>query len=75
MVAHTAHLYLQPLEGCAAELFIRRAVCEAVGDGDVGEELEDATLHSQFVQVGVQEGKHALGQIGAVNVAGHGDWV
>lgn len=59
----TRDLRLEPLEGCAIELLIRSAVREAICDGYIGEELEYATLHSQLVQVGIQEGEDALGQL------------
>jgi hypothetical protein len=66
----TVDLRLQPAKGGAVELLVGGAVGEAVGDGDVGEELEDAALHGQLVEVGVQEGHDALGYCG---LCSHGD--
>jgi hypothetical protein len=59
----TLYLRLQPLESCATELLVRRSVCEAVCDCYIWEELKYATLHSQFVKVGVQKGRDALRHI------------
>jgi hypothetical protein len=62
-VAHTVDLRLEPLEGRAVELLVWGAVGEAVCNCDVREELQYAALHGQLVQVGIQEGEDALGQV------------
>lgn len=49
---------------------MRCAVCECVGDLDLGEEFEDGALHGEFVEVGVEEGEDAFGGW-AVGGGGH----
>jgi hypothetical protein len=60
----TINLRLEPSESCTVELLVWCTVGEAVCDGHIGEKLEYAALHSQFVEIGVQEREDALGQVG-----------
>jgi hypothetical protein len=60
----TIDLRLKPSESCTVELFVWGTVGEAVCDGHIGEKLQYAALHSQFVEIGVQEREDALGQVG-----------
>lgn len=48
---HTVDLSLKPTQGSTVELLVRRTVREAISYSDVGKVLEDATLHSQLVQI------------------------
>jgi hypothetical protein len=64
-------LHLKPPESSSIEFLVWRAVGEAIGDGHIGEKLEYAALHSQLVEIGIQEGEYALGQVGGI--ASHGE--
>jgi hypothetical protein len=70
-VLFTVDLRLKPPESGAVEFLVGRTVGEAICDGHIGEKLEYATLHSQLVEICVQERKDALGQVGGV--ASHGE--
>src|SRR6478735_2356600 len=47
----TVDLCLQPAESRAVQLLVWCSIGEAVGYGDIREELEYATLHGKFVEV------------------------
>jgi hypothetical protein len=49
-------LDLKPLEGSSRELLLGSSVIESIGHIHVREILQDRTLHSQLVEVGVEEG-------------------
>jgi hypothetical protein len=66
----TINLRLEPPKSSTIEFLVWCAVGEAIGDGHIGEKLEYAALHSQFVEIGIQEGEYALGQVSGI--ASHG---
>jgi hypothetical protein len=63
-------LHLKPPKSSTVEFLVWCAVGEAICDGHIGEKLEYAALHSQFVKISIQEGKYALGQVSGI--ASHG---
>ena len=52
----TSNLLFKPLKSSSRQLLIRGSVCERVGYGHILEVLENGALHSQLVQVRIEEG-------------------
>lgn len=52
----TINLILEPPKSSPRKFLLRSSVLESVGHLHIGEILQDCTLHSQLVEVGVEEG-------------------
>lgn len=59
---HTINLYLEPAECCPRKLLLRRSVLESVGNMDIREIFQNGTLHSQLVEISIQEGYDSFGE-------------
>jgi len=57
-------LDLQPVESSARELLLRGSILECIRNRYVWEVLEDGALHSQLVEIGIEEGDDALWEAG-----------
>ncbi len=56
----TINLILEPPKSSPRKFLLRSSVLESVGHLHIGEILQDRTLHSQLVEVGVEEGDDSL---------------
>ena len=56
----TINLILEPPKSSPRKFLLRSSVLESVGHLHIGEILQDCTLHSQLVEVGVEEGDDSL---------------
>ncbi len=68
----TIDLDLEPLKGSSRELLVWSPVVEGIGHLHIFEVFQDRALHSQFVEVGVEEGDDSLGKRGRT-IEVHGD--
>jgi hypothetical protein len=56
----TINLILEPPKSSPRKFLLGSSVLESVGHLHIGEILQDCTLHSQLVEVGVEEGDDSL---------------
>lgn len=56
----TGNLLVQPLVRGSRQFLIGGAIGEGVGYRDVPEVLENGALHSQLVEIGIEEGDDTL---------------
>jgi hypothetical protein len=53
-------LDLEPPKRFPRQLLLWRPILESIGDLNVWKVLQDGALHSQFVEIGVQEGDYSF---------------
>lgn len=61
-LGHTIDLDLEPFEGSTRQLLLRGPVIKGIRNVNFGEVFQNRTLHSQLVEIRVEEGDHPLGK-------------